>query len=99
MPLVQAKANLVSRISITMGIRIITKCGMILYSRFWGYVKSSIYDNLDHLSLPDGFTYVAKHRKKCLRKSGGIVTIFKKSLAHLLEFPDTSSEYVRLLKK
>jgi hypothetical protein len=31
-------------------------------------------DNLDHLSLPDGFTYVAKHRKKCLRKSGGIVT-------------------------
>ena len=30
-------------------------------------------DNLDHLSLPDGFTYVAKHRK-----SGGIVTIFKK---------------------
>ena len=32
-------------------------------------------DNLDDLSLPDGFTYVAKHRKKCLRKSGGIVTI------------------------
>jgi exonuclease III len=52
-------------------------------------------DNLDHLSLPDGFTYVAKHRKKCLRKSGGIVTIFKKSLARLLEFPDTSSEYVQ----
>jgi hypothetical protein len=48
-------------------------------------------DNLDPLSLPDGFTYVAKHRKKCLRKSGGIVTIFKKSLANLLEFPDTSS--------
>ena len=55
-------------------------------------------DNLDHLSLPDGFTYVAKHRKKCLRKSGGIVTIFKKSLAHLLEFPDTSSEYVQWVK-
>jgi hypothetical protein len=34
---------LVSRISITMDIRIITKCGMILYSSFWGYVKSSIY--------------------------------------------------------
>jgi hypothetical protein len=33
----------VSRISITMDIRIITKCGMILYSSFWGYVKSSIY--------------------------------------------------------
>jgi hypothetical protein len=32
-------------------------------------------DNLDHLSLRDGFTYVAKHRKKCLRKSGGTVTI------------------------
>jgi hypothetical protein len=29
MPLVLAKANLVSMISITMGIRIITKCGMI----------------------------------------------------------------------
>ena len=55
-------------------------------------------DNLDHLSLPDGFTYVAKHRKKCLRKSGGIVTIFKKSFAHLLEFPDTSSEYVQWVK-
>jgi exonuclease III len=55
-------------------------------------------DNLDHLSLPDGFTYVAKHRKKCLRKSGGIVTIFKKSLARLLEFPDTSSEYVQWVK-
>ena len=55
-------------------------------------------DNLDHLSLPDGFTYVAKHRKKCLRKSGGIVTIFKKSLANLLEFPDTSSEYVQWVK-
>ena len=37
-------------------------------------------DNLDHLALPDGFTYVAKHRKKCLRKSGGTVTIFKKVL-------------------
>ena len=51
-------------------------------------------DNLDHLS----FTYVAKHRKKCLRKSGDIVTIFQKSLAHLLEFPDTSSEYVQWVK-
>jgi hypothetical protein len=40
MPLVLAKANLVSRISITMGIRIITKCGMILYSSFWGYVST-----------------------------------------------------------
>jgi hypothetical protein len=35
---------------------------------------------------------------KCLRKSGGIVTIFKKSLAHLLEFSDTSSEYVKWVK-
>jgi hypothetical protein len=55
-------------------------------------------DNLDHFSLPDGFTYVAKHRKKCLRKSGGTVTIFNKSLANLLEFPDTSSEYVQWVK-
>jgi exonuclease III len=52
-------------------------------------------DNLDHLSLPDGFTYVSKHRKKCLRKSGGIVTIFNKSLANLLEFPDTSSDIIK----
>ena len=35
-------------------------------------------DNLDYLALPDGFTYVAKHGNKCLKKSGGIVTIFKK---------------------
>ena len=55
-------------------------------------------DNLDHLSLPDGFTYVAKHRKKCLTKSGGIVTIFKKSLANLLEFPETSFECVQWVK-
>ena len=48
--------------------------------------------------MPDGFTYVAKHRKKCLRKSGGIVTILKKSLANLLEFPETSSEYVQWVK-
>jgi hypothetical protein len=34
----------------------------------------------------------------CLRKSGCIVTIFKKSLANLLEFPDTSSEYVQWVK-
>ena len=55
-------------------------------------------DNLDHLSLPDGFTYVAKHRKKCLKKSGCIVTIFKKSLVNLLEFPDISSENVQWVK-
>ena len=55
-------------------------------------------DNLDHLALPDGFTYAAKHRKKCLKKSGGIVTIFKKSLSYLLEFPETSSEYVQWVK-
>jgi exonuclease III len=35
-------------------------------------------DNLYYLALPDGFTYVAKHGNKCLKKSGGIVTIFKK---------------------
>ena len=48
--------------------------------------------------MPDCFTYVAKHRNKCQRKSGGIVTIFKKSLANLLEFTDTSSEYVQWVK-
>jgi exonuclease III len=32
-------------------------------------------DNLDYLALPDGFTYAAKHGNKCLKKSGGIVTI------------------------
>jgi hypothetical protein len=31
-------------------------------------------DNLDHLSLPDGFTYVAKHRKKCL--NDGLLVLF-----------------------
>ena len=55
-------------------------------------------DNLDYLALPDGFTYAAKHRKKCLKKSGGIVTISKKSLSNLLEFPETSSEYVQWVK-
>jgi hypothetical protein len=54
--------------------------------------------NILCLTLPDGFTYVAKHRKKCLKKSGGIVTIFKKSLSYLLEFPETSSEYVQWVK-
>jgi hypothetical protein len=48
--------------------------------------------------LPDGFTYVAKHRKKCLSKSGGIVTIFKKSLAHLLEFPEEYHNFGKYLE-
>ena len=30
--------------------------------------QESKTDNLDHLSLPDGFTYVAKHRKKMPKK-------------------------------
>jgi hypothetical protein len=67
-----------------------------LYQKYIIFFQETKTDNLDHLTLPDGFTYVAKHRKKCLKKSGGIVTIFKKSLSYLLEFPETSSEYVSI---
>ena len=41
-------------------------------------------DKLDHVNLPNGYSYKAKHRQKCTWKSGGILIIFKSQIDKVL---------------
>lgn len=62
---------------------------------FFQETKTDIYD---HLCLPKGYSYKAKHRKTCHKKSGGIIIIYKNYLSKFLEFPETESDYVQWVK-
>jgi hypothetical protein len=74
MPLVQAKANLVSRISITMGIRIITKCGIYLLefpetsSEYvqWVKIDSSIFGTDKNVQLGSIYIPAENTKYSCL---------------------------------
>ena len=45
--------------------------------------------------MPDEYAYFAKNRKKCNRKSGGIIIVFKKALSKYLKFLTSESEFVQ----
>lgn len=55
-------------------------------------------DQLDHLNLPNGYSYKAKHREQCTRKSGGIIIIYKSQIDKFLEFPESNSSFVHWLR-
>ena len=50
----------------------------------------------DHLNLPNGYSYKAKHGEKCTRKSGGYYYIQKPD--KFLEFPESSSRFAQWLR-
>ncbi|CAG2254109.1 unnamed protein product [Mytilus edulis] len=52
-------------------------------------------DDLDDLKLPHDYTFYAKHRKKCKKKSGGIVVVYRKHLSKFLNFINSESEFVQ----
>ena len=62
------------------------------------FFQETKIDEFDHLALPSEFSYVGKYRKTYTRKSGGLITIFRNNLKHLLEFPDTQSNFVQWVK-
>ena len=43
-------------------------------------------DELDVINLPGGYSYHCKNRKKCKKKSGGIIIIYKTSLSRYIIF-------------
>ena len=55
-------------------------------------------DKLDHLNLPNGYSYKAKNRENCIRKSGGTIIIYKNKLAKFLEFPESNSSFVQWVR-
>ena len=55
-------------------------------------------DQYDNLLLPNGYSFKAKHRQKCDRKSGGIIIVYKDSLGKFLQFYDSESDFVQWVK-
>ena len=55
-------------------------------------------DDLDVINLPDGYSYIAKHRKSCRKKSGGIIVIYKNTLKSNMCFVSSDSEFVQRVK-
>ena len=55
-------------------------------------------DQREHLNLPNGYSYQAKHREKCTRKSGGIIIICKCQIETFLVFPESNSSFVQWLR-
>ena len=57
------------------------------------FVETKLTD-LDILSLPDGYLYEMKNRKKYKRASGGIIIIYKTYLQNDIKFHITESQFV-----
>jgi hypothetical protein len=52
-------------------------------------------DEFDEINLPGGYSYHVKHRKKIIRKSGGIIIIYRDTISKCLTFPTSNSEFVQ----
>jgi hypothetical protein len=78
-------------------------CGLkskLLIPEFLDLIK--LYDiiffcetKLDSYDLPEGYSFATKIRKKFARKSGGIITIYKKIYEKLIKYLNSESEYVQ----
>lgn len=54
--------------------------------------------DIDILNIPDDYMYYSKIRKKCKRKSGGIVVMYRNKLKGYLNFINTDCEFVQWVK-
>ena len=54
--------------------------------------------DIDILNIPDDYMYHSKIRKKCKRKSGGIVVMYRNKLKGYLNFINTDCEFVQWVK-
>jgi hypothetical protein len=52
-------------------------------------------DEYDNIKLPNEYACYVKHRKLFIKKSGGIIIIYKKILSNFLKFIQSDSEFVQ----
>ncbi|CAG2203358.1 TBCD [Mytilus edulis] len=69
--------------------------GLLLPQRLPDETKLS---DIDILNIPDDYMYYSKIRKKCKRKSGGIVVMYRNKLKGYLNFINTDCEFVQWVK-